>query len=651
MFICVEYRPSMSENDPSTEAKKKTETSLPDLSALNFVPDWARDKPKRESRSRSNDERREGGRERKRSQKGGSDQAGGRQRRRNDAYQGGGRDNRNRGRHNNRSGRNGPVRKTYTPPPEGITARIMPIEEGLDALAKDIAATGRTHSVFDIAWLVLGELSRFHVIFESETQMLYRSKKDHSLWLSQRECMAHFWDKNIVKDYYKEEVVEVEPPKGNFQSVARCGISGVLIGPPNHHAYQKTILELHRSRFSHIPIERYKSKIVMEHSEEAVAEWVESMKKHIRWIPLDKKAQKAKDDSKKSSEPTTDDVSSEGAESVAENAKESENAIEPTVSSETKETVQDQEGEVLATSSEKEKEMAEENAEVSESLETPSLILDSRQEVEQHFLSHGFKKEFAVGKTMSVLANVPAKMIDPGLLTLLKNTVKEERRYPGKLASILCRQLSGRHLAVFKWKKHLHCGPARPKQVSDSMVMADRPGKMFHWVNENPGGTIDSMWKALLAEDVDDDTRHQWYHDLHWLINEGFVLLFSDGKLHAAKEFLKKKEAGDKKESSDKSSSGEKKSSSANQTENEKASVKEGDEKKIEEKKSSTKKESSEKKDDSNRDEKDASGLQEELEKVPSVEQLIDQATHKSESEGEEKEGEIEHSKKENPSS
>lgn len=69
--------------------------------------------------------------------------------------------------------------------------------------------------------------------------------------------------------------------------------------------------------------------------------------------------------------------------------------------------------------------------------------------------------------------------------------------------------------------------------------MADRPMALFKWVTENAAGEIDAMWKEVLAKDIDDETKKLWYHDLHWLINEGFVLLFSDGKLHAAKELEK----------------------------------------------------------------------------------------------------------------
>ena len=455
--------------------------------------------------------------------------------------------------------------------PEGVKARIMPIEEGLDAMAKQISATGRTHSVFDLAWLVLGALDRFHVVFESDDQPLYRSESDHSVWQTKKECMAHLLSSGLIAKYYDEEMIEVDPPSGNFQSVARCGISKKLIGPPNHHGYQQALLDLHRERFSSMPIERYKSKVIMEHGEEAVQEWLDAMSKHKRWRPKEVQSEEVQSEEEKNleGEPSEEkavepiaqeDEVSAPAEAVA--PVEAPAAEEATAAE--GETDQDKvelpaSDEPQAEAQEVEASEAEVKAEESvgtEEAEETVAILENHREVEQHFLAHGFEKEFYQGKAVSALANIPPKMISAGLMTLLKNTVAEEKRYPGNLASILCRQMSGRHLAVYKWKKRLHCGPARPRHVSKDIVMADRPGKMFQWVTDHPGGNIDELWKECLPAELDEATRHTWYHDLHWLINEGLVLLLSAGTLHAAKEQgdneAQSKQAGGKKKAAKK---------------------------------------------------------------------------------------------------
>lgn len=526
----------------------------PDLSALDFGPAWARadqgkkghgpakgkshsgsgSKPSRSPKARGGGKHDRGRPDNKQHHRNGND----RERR------GGPR----KGRGRNDYSKGGREQRHVVAPPEGVKSRIMPIEEGLDAMAKQISATGRTHSVFDLAWLVLGSLDRFHVIFESEDQDLYRSKSDHSVWHSKKECMTHFVSSELVHKYYNEQITEVDPPSGNFQSVARCGLSKKLIGPPNHHGYQQALIDLHRERYSSMPIDRYKSKVIMEHGDEVVQEWIDSMCQQKRWRPKSEQAEQAvteQTEEKDSDQPEVEQAEQTQEEQGSEMVPQEEAAIEETASKSSDDqpaaVAEPQPGAESKIEPEIEPEVekeveAEVKPEVQPDTIDESLILANHREVEQHFLEHFFEKEFYQGKSISALANIPAKMISPGLMTLLNNTVAEEKRYPGNLASILCRQMSGRHLAVYKWKKRLHCGPARPRHASKDMIMADRPTVMFQWVTGHPGANIDQLWKDCLPADVDEATRHTWYHDLHWLINEGLVLLLSDGTIHAAKE-------------------------------------------------------------------------------------------------------------------
>ena len=130
--------------------------------------------------------------------------------------------------------RRGSREREEVAPPEGFTAEVMPVEEGLDGLSKEIMAGGGTHSVFDLAKLVLGARERFNVTFRSgkEGAGLVRCKKDGSLWLTREEALQHFWRAEWRADFYEEVISKADPPKGNFQAVARCGISGEWLGPP-----------------------------------------------------------------------------------------------------------------------------------------------------------------------------------------------------------------------------------------------------------------------------------------------------------------------------------------------------------------------------------------------------------------------------------
>ena len=491
----------MSKKKSSSPSGPSKDDQAPDLSALDFGPAWAREdasnKPKRfETKHAKRESKGYDAKGHEGKRKSGPRRGGGQKR---------GQDRRQGGR-SSRHDRGG--QRVMTPPAEGVSARIMPIEEGMDALAKEISAQGRTHSVFDLAWLILGGLDRFHIIFEREEEPLYQCQKDHAVWLTKSECLRHFWSSGMVKDFYEEQVTEGEAPAGNFQSVARCGLSGQLIGPPNHHSYQQTLLDLYRERFAHMSFDHFKSKIVMEHGEEVLEQWVEQEKKQLLWRPK----------------------------AVAHDAKEEEAADEDDAKSETITEEITENKELSEVSDEAAQEVAEVTEDKSPGISETVPVFKTRQEVDQHFQVHGFEQIYTAKKHASVLANISRKLLSPGLVATLKHVVAEEKRYPGKLASFLCRQMSGRHLAVFKWKKRLHCGPARPKHVSDDLVMADRPAKLFHWVLDHPSGSLDKMWQDCLPEGIEEKERHVWYHDLHWLINEGLVLLFSDGSLHAAKE-------------------------------------------------------------------------------------------------------------------
>jgi len=113
--------------------------------------------------------------------------------------------------------------------------------------------------------------------------------------------------------------------------------------------------------------------------------------------------------------------------------------------------------------------------------------------------------------------------------------VAEERRYPGKLTPLLCRQLSGRHVAVFKWRRKLKAGPSRPHPVPDKIVIADRLMSLLSWITENSGRKLEHLWEDLLPNEIGDEEKTGWYHDLHWLLNQGYVLLMADSTIHRSK--------------------------------------------------------------------------------------------------------------------
>lgn len=540
----------MSEETPQTP---DSDGAL-DLSGLNFGPAWARDDTESKSlkkfkdrgdrgdsrdRSGRRDNRGGGGGRREHRGGGGRDQRGG-----GGGFKGKGRGGRRDERDNRR-----PQRQEVEPP-EGVSLKIMPSEESLDLLAKQVADTGRTFSVFDLAKVLLQKRDRFRVIFESPEKKYFRCREDNSLWLSKDEAIRHLWRGEWRKKYYSEVQTEGEAPKGSFSSVARCGISGEYLGPPNYHGYQQNIATLHRERFGHMSLDNYKAKVRMEHGEEAVEAWLESMKIVTKWkvgtgeeevvaeeVPAEAAAEEEKTEEAAAIEETTTEEAppvedATAAESPAEEA----TAEKP--KAEAEEAPIEEEAPVEEEAPAEEEAPGEEEApaeaELEASAEEEELLADSR-EVERHFSESFFEKAFEETNRAWVMGDIAGNLLSPGMLTLLKRTVAEEKRYPANLMPLVCRQLSGRHVAVFKWKKKLKVGPSRPHAVSAETPLAERPQAIINFLESNSGKQLKDLWDALLPENATDEVKHEWFHDLHWLLNQGHAILLSDTTLHLSK--------------------------------------------------------------------------------------------------------------------
>ncbi|MFP6887149.1 MAG: hypothetical protein VB997_06280, partial [Opitutales bacterium] len=72
--------------------------------------------------------------------------------------------------------------------------------------------------------------------------------------------------------------VEVEPPSGNFPTIARCGMTGAWLGPKNYHRYAEIIREHHVSKLPEVPFARFEAKIEIITEPEASAAWLEEMR-------------------------------------------------------------------------------------------------------------------------------------------------------------------------------------------------------------------------------------------------------------------------------------------------------------------------------------------------------------------------------------
>ncbi len=185
--------------------------------------------------------------------------------------------------------RGGPPQREWVEMPKDVQITIFPDDKAVDALAAHVRQTGHAFSMFDAARLVLAGGDRFMVRFrcaEERAAGFYHVPADGSLFLSRDEALVHVLHSSAQEEFYRVEEIELEAPKGEFASVAVCGMSGELIAPPSHHSYQTGVIRLHRERFSNMPIEDFKRRIRVESNPELVAKWKENMSKGRRWVCL-----------------------------------------------------------------------------------------------------------------------------------------------------------------------------------------------------------------------------------------------------------------------------------------------------------------------------------------------------------------------------
>ena len=184
-------------------------------------------------------------------------------------------------------------RRPPPPPPlPEIGLSLVPDEKGVDSLTRQIKMTGRAYPLFGIAQMILQRPERVTVSFsvkknaEGKTiQPLFACALDDTLWLSEEEAVAHILHKHFAT-FYQAERTATEPPKGKYTFVAQCGMSGIILGPPNYHDYQNQLRKLHTERFSRMPFEMYKARVKIVRDEEVVKKWVEDQSWKTEYVCL-----------------------------------------------------------------------------------------------------------------------------------------------------------------------------------------------------------------------------------------------------------------------------------------------------------------------------------------------------------------------------
>lgn len=178
-----------------------------------------------------------------------------------------------------------------------VDADFYPEEEPFKVLTQAIRQSCRTFELFEIARLILEKPDRHVVVVrdpqqkEGEPARLYASVPDGLPFRTEDEALNHVFQ-HYLEEFFSTESVEVDPPKGSFQVIHKCGITGELLAPPNYHRYQALCRQHHATKLAHLPYSKFEQKIESVRDEESINAWLEKMKHRTRYtLKADEKIQ------------------------------------------------------------------------------------------------------------------------------------------------------------------------------------------------------------------------------------------------------------------------------------------------------------------------------------------------------------------------
>ncbi|HOY56527.1 MAG TPA: hypothetical protein PK640_00110 [Verrucomicrobiota bacterium] len=395
-----------------------------------------------------------------------------------------------------------------------VEVSFTPEEAGVESLARQIKLTGRAYPLFGIAELILKRPDKVHAQLHAKKgadgavgQPLVVCSLDDSIWLSEDEAVAHILRHHFAT-FYQIEKVPTDPPKGTYTFVAQCGMSGTIFGPPNYHDYQDKLRKFHAERYARMPFDVYKARVKIVKDEAVVKKWIEEQSAKLEYICLN----------------------------VPE-----------------------------------------------------SCRFGSREDVEKHFRATHLPNLIRSVDSYTLRAGAKRPPLSPGLQTLLRHAIEDQKRFPLKVATVLSQQFAGHGLQFFKVNRTVtHVCVARPHYLDlENTVVSDGVRKIVDFINTHPGSTRRKLIQALAptppapatppppltppvptpqpaaaetAPEADaqpaappaaaapappppaaptepQPTPEQTavIADLHWLIHQGHVIEFTDGRLETAK--------------------------------------------------------------------------------------------------------------------
>lgn len=411
---------------------------------------------------------------------------------------------------------------------------IYPQDDAFEALVKRLRSTVRTYQLFEIAHLILEKPERYIVVIQNKAKEgekpkpLYYTIQEHLPFETEEAAINHFLN-NYLESFFDIETIEVEPPKGNFQVVNRCMITGDLLGPPNYHRYQEFLQRHYASKISNMSFEHFVSKIESVKEQDLIDAWIESMKKGARYILKERKED----------EPESFESLEAVRSFLLQNRK---NAIIGT-------------GECVRFAGRSVEHLPKDTIRRSIEMyieQQHRFPLDTANNIRGRLRRHKFTVYKKGSKGISYVCAVHRKFRDD--TTVFTSSIQEVIEFIEKNPNIQASKLPKLHLGIETGKQDTEQLKMSESEIAEAKADAqdetantieDSENARMAKTTELPSSdTATSIVEtAPKSEPGDEDSKRlkQLMMDLRWLVTEGYVTEYGDGRLFASPPMPKPK--------------------------------------------------------------------------------------------------------------
>ena len=169
-----------------------------------------------------------------------------------------------------------------------VEVLFYPEDKVLETLVKAMRASCKTYQLFDVARVILEKPERFVVVIkplstEQETSAkIYSSVPDNLPFETEQEALHHVL-KNHLDQFFTIVTETVEAPKGSFPFVHRCTVTQELLGPPNYHRYKQILEEHYTQKITGVSFSKFLESLEAVKEPEAIEEWGQKMTQANRY--------------------------------------------------------------------------------------------------------------------------------------------------------------------------------------------------------------------------------------------------------------------------------------------------------------------------------------------------------------------------------